>query len=131
MGHLRQEIEPREAGLDPKALARLDQHFSHLVDDLRLPGYLVSVSRHGRVAHLRTYGHRDVEARLPVETDTLWRIYSMTKPVTSVAALMLLEEGRLRLDDPVARFLPAFADPGCTSAGRAPTRRPARPNNPS
>lgn len=44
MGHLRQEVEPREAGLDPKALARLDQHFSHLVDDLRLPGYLVSVS---------------------------------------------------------------------------------------
>ncbi|MFD9276283.1 serine hydrolase domain-containing protein [Streptomyces mirabilis] len=111
MGHLRQEVEPREAGLDPKALARLDQHFSHLVDDLRLPGYLVSVSRHGRVAHLTTYGHRDREARLPVETDTLWRIYSMTKPVTSVAALMLLEEGRFRLDDPVARFLPAFADP--------------------
>lgn len=111
MGHLRQEVEPREAGLDPKALARLDQHFAHLVDDHRLPGYLVAVSRHGRVAHLTTYGCRDRAAELPVETDTLWRIYSMTKPVTSVAALILLEEGRFRLDDPVARFLPAFADP--------------------
>lgn len=111
MGHLRQEAEPREAGLDPKALARLDQHFAHLVEDGRLPGYLVSVSRHGRVAHLTAYGCRDRAAGLPVETDTLWRMYSMTKPVTSVAALMLLEEGRLRLDDPVADFLPAFADP--------------------
>jgi len=111
MGHLRQEVEPSEAGLDPKGLARLDEHFAHLVDDGRLPGYLVAVSRHGRVAHLTTYGERDREARLPVETDTLWRMYSMTKPVTSVAALILLEEGHFRLTDPVARFLPAFANP--------------------
>ncbi|MFI6493389.1 serine hydrolase domain-containing protein [Streptomyces sp. NPDC050564] len=127
MGDLRQEVEPREAGLDPKALARLDQHFAHLVDDGRLPGYLVSVARHGRVAHLTTYGCRDRAARLPVESDTLWRIYSMTKPVTSVAALMLLEEGRLRLDDPVADFLPAFADPRVyvSGSGPDPTTRPA------
>ncbi|WP_327433435.1 serine hydrolase domain-containing protein [Streptomyces sp. NBC_01236] len=120
MGHLRQEVEPREAGLDPKALARLDQHFAHLVDDGRLPGYLVSVSRHGRVAHLTTYGCRDRAARLPVETDTLWRLYSMTKPVTSVAALMLLEEGRFQLDDPVADFLPAFAEPRVYVSGSGP-----------
>lgn len=88
---------------------------------MRLPGYLVAVSRHGRVAHLTTYGYRDRESRLPVETDTLWRIYSMTKPVTSVAALILLDEGRLRLDDPVARFLPRSPNRGCTSAGPAPT----------
>ncbi|MFI6334008.1 serine hydrolase domain-containing protein [Streptomyces sp. NPDC050535] len=130
MGHLRQEAEPREAGLDPKALARLDQHFAHLVDDGSLPGYLVSVSRHGRVAHLTTYGCRDRKAELPVETDTLWRMYSMTKPVTSVAALMLLEEGRLRLDDPVADFLPAFADPQVYVDGSGPdakTRPAAQP----
>jgi CubicO group peptidase (beta-lactamase class C family) len=123
MGHLRQEIGAREAGLDPKALARLDQHFAHLVDDGRLPGYLVSVSRHGRVAHLTTYGSRDREAQLPVETDTLWRIYSMTKPVTSVAALMLLEEGHFRLDTPVADFLPAFADPQVYVGGSGPDTR--------
>jgi CubicO group peptidase (beta-lactamase class C family) len=130
MGHLRQETEPREAGLDAKALDRLDQHFAHLVDDGRLPGYLVAVSRHGRVAHLTTYGWRDREARLPVETDTLWRIYSMTKPVTSVAALMLIEEGRLHLDDPVAEFLPAFADPRVYVSGSGPdteTRPAERP----
>ncbi|MDX2548299.1 serine hydrolase domain-containing protein [Streptomyces sp. WI04-05B] len=111
MAQLRQEVEPSEAGLDAKALDRLDQHFAHVVDEGHLPGFLVSVARAGRVAHLTTYGRRDVAAGLPVEADTLWRIYSMSKPVTSVAALILLEEGRLSLTDPVSRFLPEFADP--------------------
>ncbi|MEU1040374.1 serine hydrolase domain-containing protein [Streptomyces sp. NPDC005551] len=130
MGTLEQEVEPGEAGLDPKALVRLDEHFARLVDAGRLPGYLVSVSRHGRVAHLTAYGHRDLAAHLPVTADTLWRMYSMTKPVTSVAALMLLEEGRIGLDDPVARHLPAFADPQVYVAGSGAdvrTRPAARP----
>ncbi|MEU3250641.1 serine hydrolase domain-containing protein [Streptomyces sp. NPDC006997] len=110
MAVLRQEVDPGEAGLDAKVLRRLDRHLAQYVDAGRLPGFLVAVSRGGRVAHLTAYGHRDLAAGLPVETDTLWRIYSMTKPVTSVAALLLVEEGRLGLDDPVARYLPAFAD---------------------
>jgi CubicO group peptidase (beta-lactamase class C family) len=110
MAQLRQEVDPGEVGLDPKALDRLDQHFAHYVDEGRLPGYLVAVSRGGRVAHLTTHGRRDVAAGLSVEADTLYRIYSMTKPVTAVAALLLVEEGRLSLDDPVARHLPAFED---------------------
>ncbi|MER5433578.1 serine hydrolase domain-containing protein [Streptomyces sp. NPDC002588] len=110
MALLRQEVDPSEVGLDAKALDRLDQHVAHYVDEGRLPGFLVAVSRGGRVAHLTTHGRRDVAAGLPVEADTLYRIYSMTKPVTSVAALILIEEGRLRLDDPVADHLPAFAD---------------------
>ncbi|MBC2900360.1 serine hydrolase domain-containing protein [Streptomyces cupreus] len=111
MAELRQEVEPGEVGLDPKALDRLDQHFAHYVDEGRLPGFLVAVSRGGRVAHLTTHGHRDVAAGLPVSADTLWRIYSMTKPITSVGALLLVEEGKLSLDDPVGRHLPAFAEP--------------------
>ncbi|MEV6591091.1 serine hydrolase domain-containing protein [Streptomyces acidicola] len=128
MGRLRQEVEPGSVGLDPKSLARLDEHFAHLVDDGRLPGYLVSVARHGRVAHLTTYGHRDRAAGLPVETDTIWRIYSMTKPVTSVAALILVEEGRLALDDPVSRYIPAFAEPRVyeSGSGSETVTRPAR-----
>ncbi|MFJ9024345.1 serine hydrolase domain-containing protein [Streptomyces sp. NPDC102259] len=110
MALLRQEVDPSEVGLDAKALDRLDQHVAHFVDEGRLPGFLVSVSRGGRVAHLTAHGHRDIAAGLPVEADTLYRIYSMTKPVTSVAALILVEEGRLRLDDPVADHLPAFAE---------------------
>lgn len=110
MAQLRQEVDPDEVGLDHKALDRLDQHFAHYVDVERLPGFLVSVARRGRVAHLTAHGHRDVAAELPVTPDTLYRIYSMTKPVTAVAALILMEEGKLSLDDPVGHHLPAFAD---------------------
>jgi CubicO group peptidase (beta-lactamase class C family) len=111
MAQLRQDVDPSEAGLDPEALGRLDRHFARLVEEGRLPGFLVSVARAGRVAHLTTHGLRDIAAGRPVEPDTLWRVYSMTKPVTAVAALLLVEEGRLSLDDPVADHLPAFADP--------------------
>ncbi|MET7285333.1 serine hydrolase domain-containing protein [Streptomyces sp. NPDC005573] len=117
MAQLRQEAEPAEAGLDKKALDRLDRHFARHVDEGRLPGYLVAVARGGRVAHLTTYGHRDLAAGLPVEADTLWRIYSMTKPVTAVVVLMLVEEGRLSLDDPLERYLPAFANPRVYESG--------------
>ncbi|WP_445284704.1 serine hydrolase domain-containing protein [Streptomyces sp. DSM 118148] len=128
MAELRQETDPDEAGLDPKALDRLDRHFARLVDEGRLPGYLVSVARGGRVAHLTAYGHRDRAAGLPVGADTLWRIYSMTKPVTAVAVLLLVEEGRLSLDDPLEKHLPAFAGPRVYEGGSgADVRtRPAR-----
>ncbi len=68
------------------------------------------MSRHGRLAYVARYGSRDLEAGLPVTDDTVWRLYSMTKPVTSVAVMMLLEEGRLALTDPVSAFIPSFAD---------------------
>ncbi|MEU9480152.1 serine hydrolase domain-containing protein [Streptomyces sp. NPDC048191] len=117
MARLRQEVDPDEAGLDVGALDRLDRHMADHVDAGRLPGFLVALSRGGRVAHLTTYGLRDVAAGLPVEVDTLWRIYSMTKPVTAVAVLLLAEEGGLSLDDPVDRHLPAFAGPVVYESG--------------
>ncbi len=122
---LRQEVDPGAAGLDPKALDRLDRHFARQVDEGRLPGFLVAVARGGRVAHLTVHGRRDVAAGLPVAADTLWRIYSMTKPVTSVAALMLVEEGRLSLDDPVARYLPASPSRGVRGRVRGRRHHPA------
>ena len=89
------------------------------------------VTRRGEVAHSSTYGLRDREAGRPVEADTLWRIYSMTKPVTSVAAMMLWEEGAFELTDEVSRFIPAFADmrvyeQGLGAQARSPCRRPSR-----
>ncbi|GAA2728429.1 serine hydrolase domain-containing protein [Streptomyces nogalater] len=117
MGRLRQDVDPAEAGLDAGALERLDRHFARYVDQGRLPGFLVAVARGGRVAHLTTYGLRDVAAGLPVEPDTLWRIYSMTKPVTAVAVLLLVQDGRLSLDDRLDRHLPAFAEPRVYSGG--------------
>ena len=104
------ELDPAEAGLDKERLKRIDAHFARYVDDGRLAGWLLTISRHGRLAHVARCGSRDLEAGLPVTDDTLWRIYSMTKPVTSVAAMILYEEGRLALTDPVSAFIPAFKD---------------------
>jgi CubicO group peptidase (beta-lactamase class C family) len=102
------ELEAVAAGFDPARLERIDRHFGRYVDDGRLPGWLLLVSRGGKVVHLSMRGHRDVEAGLAVEADTLFRIYSMTKPITAVAAMMLYEDGAFDLRDPVSRFIPAF-----------------------
>ncbi|SCF41104.1 CubicO group peptidase, beta-lactamase class C family [Micromonospora purpureochromogenes] len=102
--------DPDLIGFDPARLARIDQHFGRYVDDGRLAGWQIVVTRRGEIAHSSTYGMRDVEAGAPVERDTLWRIYSMTKPITSVAAMMLWEEGHFELNDPISRWLPEFAD---------------------
>jgi CubicO group peptidase (beta-lactamase class C family) len=104
------ETDPAELGFDAGRLERIGRHFERYVEDGRLPGFLVAVTRHGRVAYLAAAGMRDLEAGLPVEEETLWRIYSMTKPITSVAAMMLHEEGAFELSDPVASFIPSFAD---------------------
>ncbi|RCW43951.1 CubicO group peptidase (beta-lactamase class C family) [Halopolyspora algeriensis] len=127
MGQLQTEIEPSEVGLDAQRLQRIDRHFAQYVSDGRLPGWLVLVARHGKIAHLATHGMRDVEAGLPVESDTLFRIYSMTKPITSVAAMMLYEQGVFELTDPISRFLPAFTDQRVYVNGSAdrPQTRPA------
>jgi CubicO group peptidase (beta-lactamase class C family) len=102
------EVEARAGGFDETRLERIDRHFARYVEDGRLPGWLLLISRGGKVVRLFTHGHRDVEAGLAVEADTLFRIYSMTKPITAVAAMMLYEEGAFDLRDPVSRFIPAF-----------------------
>jgi CubicO group peptidase (beta-lactamase class C family) len=110
MGELQVEVEAAEVGMDAGRLARIDRHFSQYVDDGRLPGWLIAVSRRGRVVHLGRYGMRDRDQSLPVEVDTIWRLASMTKPITSVAAMMLYEEGAFELKDPIERWIPSFQD---------------------
>jgi CubicO group peptidase (beta-lactamase class C family) len=117
MGGVQTEVEAAEVGFDQSRLDRIDKHFARYVDRGRLPGWLITISRHGKLAYVSTYGHRDVAAGLPVEPDTLWRIYSMTKPITSVAAMMLYEEGAFQLTDPVSRYIPSFADARVFSGG--------------
>jgi CubicO group peptidase (beta-lactamase class C family) len=119
MGTLKVEADAAELGFDPWRLERIDAHFARYVDDGRLPGFLVAVARRGQVVHLGMRGWRDKEAGLPVEADTLFRIYSMSKPITSVAAMLLYEEGAFELKDPVSRFIPSFADARVYRSGSA------------
>nr|QRD81011.1 lipolytic protein [uncultured bacterium]QRD81096.1 lipolytic protein [uncultured bacterium] len=104
-------VDPGEVGLDARQLARVDAHFARYVDSGKLPGWQLVITRGGQVAHSSVYGRRDVETGAPVRPDTLWRIYSMTKPITSVAAMMLWEEGAFELTDEISRWLPEFANP--------------------
>jgi CubicO group peptidase (beta-lactamase class C family) len=117
MSELKVDTDPAETGLDAERLARIDARFARYVDEGKLAGWLIAVSRHGRLAYVSRHGLRDTEAGLPVETDTIWRLYSMTKPVTSVAAMMLYEEGAFELNDPVANFIPSFAGVRVYSGG--------------
>ena len=105
-----QRATPEEVGLCSQRLARIGPWMRDWVDSGRLPGMVTLVARRGRVAYLDSYGLRDVAAGQPMGEDTLFRIYSMTKPLTSVAIMMLYEEGHFQLDDPIARYLPMFAE---------------------
>jgi CubicO group peptidase (beta-lactamase class C family) len=108
---LKVEADPEELGFDPARLARIDEHFTRYVDDGRLAGWHAVVARDGKIVHSATAGHRDAEAGLPVTDDTRWRLYSMSKPITSVAAMVLWERGAFELTDPISRWLPEFAEP--------------------
>jgi CubicO group peptidase (beta-lactamase class C family) len=107
---LKVDVDAAEVGIDSERLERIGTHFNQYMQDGRLPGWLITVRREGRLVYMARSGFRDLEAGLPVTDDTLWRIYSMTKPITSVAAMMLYEEGKLSLTDPVSEFIPSFGD---------------------
>jgi CubicO group peptidase (beta-lactamase class C family) len=105
------KIDPEAAGFDAVRLARVDEHLrTRYVEPGKIAGCEVAVARRGQVAHLSSLGHRDRERGVPVGDDTIWRIYSMTKPLTGVALLTLYEQGLFQLDDPVHRFLPELRD---------------------
>ena len=101
---------PHPSGLDPARLARITPWMERWVGSGRLAGMAVAVHRRGHLAYLESTGMADRERGLPMGADTVVRIYSMTKPLTTVAAMMLYEEGRFQLDDPIAAVLPAFLD---------------------
>jgi CubicO group peptidase (beta-lactamase class C family) len=103
-------VTPEDVGLSSERLDHLRAVMQSYVDEGKLAGLITLVARHGKVAHLECYGMMDVEANKPMQPDTILRIYSMTKPITSVALMMLVEEGLVQLDDPVSRFIPEFRD---------------------
>jgi CubicO group peptidase (beta-lactamase class C family) len=100
--------EAKEAGLSPQKLAAIDALLKTAVEQKKIAGGAALVARQGKVVHLSVAGTQDVEAGVPVTDQTIFRVASMTKPITSVAAMMLVEEGKLSLDDPVAKYIPEF-----------------------
>ncbi|MGC8465101.1 MAG: serine hydrolase domain-containing protein [Acidimicrobiales bacterium] len=109
MSEVKVEVSADEVGMDQERLDRIERHFRAYVDDGRLPGWSVLVSRANKVAYVATYGSSDLEAGRQVDEATLFRIFSMTKPITSVALMMLYEEGLVELTDPVSKYIPSFA----------------------
>jgi len=101
---------PESVGISSERLERLDRALDAFVDEDRLPGYQLLVARRGQVVHERLYGLRDLEAKQPVERDTLFRIYSMSKVITGAATLIAMEQGLFLLGEPVSKYLPVLAD---------------------
>ena len=102
-------IDPSEFGFDPRRLERIQTHFDAYVHDRRLSGWVATVSRAGELVWCGKAGHLDREHDIAVRDDAIWRIYSMTKPVTGAALMQLWEQGKFGLDDPLSRYLPQFA----------------------
>jgi CubicO group peptidase (beta-lactamase class C family) len=119
---------PASVGFDEERLARLDARMKRFVDEGQHAGIVMLLARKGRIVGWRTWGQRDVARQLPMEKDTIFRIYSMSKVITSVAVMTLHEEGRIKLDDPVAKYLPALKAMKVFKSGTAaaPVLAPAR-----
>jgi CubicO group peptidase (beta-lactamase class C family) len=103
--------KPEAVGLSSERLERIGTAVQHEIDDKRIAGAVTMVVRHGRVAWFKSQGMMDREAGKAMQSDAMFRICSMTKPITSVAVMMLYEEGRFLLDDPVSKYLPEFKNP--------------------
>ena len=103
-------VEPEAVGLSTERLSRIDKVMETHVAQQKIAGGVTLLARHGKIAHLGAYGMMDVEAGKPMTPDTIFRIASMTKPITSVAVMMLYEEGHFRLHEPVSKFIPAFKE---------------------
>lgn len=100
---------PGELGFDKARLSRLDTAMQGFIDRGELAGVSVLVARHGKVAYLKSFGERDLEAHKPMQDDTIVRIYSMSKPITAAAAMVAYEEGKFLLNDPVSKYVPELA----------------------
>src|SRR5215471_7059716 len=122
---------PESVGMSSAALARVDRHLKErYIDAGRYPGAQLLVYRRGKIAHASVQGYADLERKAPVKDDTIFRIYSMTKPITSVAFMMLVEEGRVAIDEPVHKYIPEWKNLGVFVAGSNPaylTKPPTRP----
>ena len=102
--------QPEQAGFSSQGVARIDAFIQNEVDTNKIPGAVMLIRRNGQTAYFKSFGVRDPATKAPMTPDTIFRIYSMSKPITTVAAMMLVEDGKLQLDDPLSKYIPAFAD---------------------
>ncbi len=100
---------PAGAHFNPQKLAKIGEFFRNEVATGKIPGAILLIEQHGKPVYHESFGVRDPATKLPMTDDTIFRIFSMTKPITSVAAMMLIDQGKLKLDDPVAKYIPSFA----------------------
>ena len=103
------QVDPTAVGFCPAKLSKLDHHLiSRYIEPKKISGFSLKVVRKGKVAHSASVGLMDIERNKSMRDDTIFRIYSMSKPVTSIALMMLLEESRFQLTDPVYKFIPSW-----------------------
>ena len=103
-------VKPEEAGFTSEGLARIDAYIKNEIAGNKIPGAIMMIQRNGKTAYFSSFGVRDPDTKEPMKPDTIFRIYSMSKPITTVAAMTLVEEGKLQLDDPLSKYIPAFAN---------------------
>lgn len=115
--------EPEEVGFSSERLARIRPTMQKYIDEQKLPCMVTLVARHGKIVHFEAVGYMDVESKQPVKKDAFFRLYSNTKPITGVAAMILYEDGLLNLNDPVSKFIPAFKNLVVSGAPNVPARR--------
>ncbi len=104
------EASPESVGISSERLKRLDATFQKIIEDKELPGVAITIARKGKLVYQKSFGFQDREKAMPMANDSIFRIYSMTKPIASVAAMILVEEGKLNLAEPISRYLPEFKE---------------------
>ncbi|MGO9009372.1 MAG: serine hydrolase domain-containing protein [Bryobacteraceae bacterium] len=102
--------KPEDAGMSTERLQRIHESIQRHIEAGEISGAVTAVARRGRVVHFKAHGLMDIESKKPMEKDAIFRLASMSKPITGVAVMMLVEEGKIRLSDPVSKFLPEFRD---------------------
>src|SRR5712671_477440 len=105
-----EQPSPVPASFSQERLQRVGDYIRNEIATGKIPGAIILIQQHGQPVYFENFGVRDVATKLPMTVDTIFRLYSMSKPITSVAAMMLVEDGKLSLDDPVSKYIPAFAD---------------------
>lgn len=103
-------VKPEEVGLSSERLGKIPRRMQNYLEHEEIPGAVALIARHGKIAYYENWGMKDTETKAPLAKDDIFRMYSMTKPITAVAILLLYEEGKLLLSDPVSNYIPAFAN---------------------